>query len=401
MHITTNILEEAEHFVKNYLKQNLPKEYVYHTLEHTLDMVKFAKLISGKENLSESQQEVVLLAGWFHDLGYAEGCTDHEQRSIQILEEFAKKHQIDHDLVEKAKACIEATKMPQNPQSIEEAVICDADMFHLATDQFLEKSELLRKEFNNTSDNQLSELDWLKENKRFLGEHKFFTDHGKNVLEKLKSANLEKVETLRKKKKKQHKKAQKLEENVRGSLDKISELKKLKPDRGIETMFRLTSKNHLDLSAMADNKANIMISINSIILSVVVSVLIRKVEESTYLLVPTLILTLVCLSTIVLAILSTIPNISEGKFTKEDIKDRKTNLLFFGNFHKMPLKDYEWGMKEMMGDGEYLYGSLIKDIYFLGAVLGKKYRLLRISYTIFMFGFVGAILSFIIAYAVK
>jgi len=166
-------------------------------------------------------------------------------------------------------------------------------------------------------------------------------------------------------------------------------------------MFRLTSRNHLDLSAMADNKANIMISINSIILSIVVSVLIRKIEEDPYLITPTLILTFVCLATIVTAILATRPNVSSGVFTRYDILNKKTNLLFFGNFHGMKLDDYEWGMKQMMQDREYLYSSLIRDIYFLGAVLGKKYRLLRISYTVFMFGFVAAVVSFIIAYATK
>ncbi|MEQ8715051.1 MAG: DUF5706 domain-containing protein, partial [Cyclobacteriaceae bacterium] len=69
------------------------------------------------------------------------------------------------------------------------------------------------------------------------------------------------------------------------------------------------------------------------------------------------------------------------------------------NFHNMKLDDYEWGMKEMMKDADYLYGSLTKDIYFLGKVLGKKYRMLRAAYTIFMFGFVIAVLSFAIAEA--
>ena len=75
-----------------------------------------------------------------------------------------------------------------------------------------------------------------------------------------------------------------------------TEEKSLKTGRGVETMFRLTSKNHLDLSNMADNKANIMISINSIILSVIVSVLIRKLEEYPHLIVPTLIMTAVYLT---------------------------------------------------------------------------------------------------------
>ena len=188
-----------------------------------------------------------------------------------------------------------------------------------------------------------------------------------------------------------------LEEKVDKLKKKVKEAKELTPTRGIETMFRTTSKNHMELSAMADNKANIMISINSIILSVIVSVLIRKLEEYPHMTVPAILLTVVCLTTIVFAILATRPNVSKGKFERLDIVNKETNLLFFGNFHRMALKDYQWGMKEMLQDADYLYGSMIKDIYFLGTVLGKKYRLLRISYTIFMFGFVLSILGFIIA----
>lgn len=161
-------------------------------------------------------------------------------------------------------------------------------------------------------------------------------------------------------------------------------------------MFRTTSGNHIMLSQMADNKANILITINSIILSVVVSVLIRKVEEDPRLVIPTIMLVSVCLATIVFAILSTRPNVSAGRFTREDIRNKKTNLLFFGNFHGMNVEDYEWSMKQMMKDADYLYGSLIKDIYYLGRVLGKKYKFLRIAYNIFMFGFVISILSFVV-----
>lgn len=173
--------------------------------------------------------------------------------------------------------------------------------------------------------------------------------------------------------------------------------KKVNPDRGIETMFRVTAENHITLSGMADTKSNIMISINSIILSVIISVLFRKLEEFPNLLIPTLMLVATCLITIVFAILATRPNISSGKFTRDDIKEKRTNLLFFGNFHGMELINYDWGMREMMKDADYLYGSLIKDIYFNGRVLARKYKLLRISYSIFMFGFVASIIGFTIA----
>ncbi|MEM7297915.1 MAG: Pycsar system effector family protein [Bacteroidota bacterium] len=195
----------------------------------------------------------------------------------------------------------------------------------------------------------------------------------------------------------QAEKVEELKEKVAQLKLKVKEAKQLTPTRGIETMFRTTSKNHMELSAIADNKANIMISINSIILSVMVSVLIRKLEEYPHMTVPAVLLTVVCLTTIVFAVLATRPNVSKGKFERLDITNKETNLLFFGNFHRMNLKDYQWAMKEMLQDADYLYGSMIKDIYFLGAVLGKKYRLLRMSYTIFMFGFFMYILGFIIA----
>jgi len=179
--------------------------------------------------------------------------------------------------------------------------------------------------------------------------------------------------------------------------NKIDQDRELKPTRGIETMFRITSKNHLTLSGMADNKANIMISVNSIILSIILSVLFRKFETDPQLVIPALTLMITSLTTIIFSILATRPNISKGKFTEEDIKNRQTNLLFFGNFHGMGLDNYLWGMKEMMKDGNYLYDSLIKDIYFLGVVLGKKYKLLRISYTVFMFGLIFAIILFVLA----
>jgi hypothetical protein len=152
------------------------------------------------------------------------------------------------------------------------------------------------------------------------------------------------------------------------------------------------------LSEMADNKANILITINSIILSVVVSVLVRKLEENPQLMIPTIMLVIVCLTTTVFAILATRPNVTSGRFTRDDIKNKRTNLLFFGNFHNMKVDDYEWSMKEMMKDSDYLYGSMIKDIYFLGKVLGRKYRRLRVAYNIFMFGFVLSILSFVLTF---
>ena len=185
--------------------------------------------------------------------------------------------------------------------------------------------------------------------------------------------------------------------------DKIKELKKKlkkvegRPDIGIETMFRLTSRNHLQLSAMADNKANILISVNSIIISIIISGLIKTLDNHPHLVIPTYMILTINVITIVFSILALRPNVTKGKFTRKDIEEKNTNLLFFGNFHGMNRTDYKWGMVEMMNDSNYLYSSLIDDIYFLGRVLGKKYRYLRFAYNIFMYGIVVAVIGYVVA----
>ena len=113
--------------------------------------------------------------------------------------------------------------------------------------------------------------------------------------------------------------------------------------------------------------------------------------------IPTFLLVATCLTAMVFAILATRPKVSNGVVTKEDIQKKQGNLLYFGNFHEMSLSEYKEGMYTLMEDGGYLYGSMITDIYYLGKVLSVKYRMLRKSYNIFMFGFVISIISFLIA----
>jgi hypothetical protein len=172
-----------------------------------------------------------------------------------------------------------------------------------------------------------------------------------------------------------------------------------RPDKGIETMFRISSSNHQRLSDMADKKAHIMITVNSIILSAIISLVLRRLNEYGYLIIPSFILLTVSLLAMTFSILSTRPSIPNGVFTREDIDTRKVNLLFFGNFYKMKLEEFNYGMEKMMEDKDFLYGSLIKDLYAQGVVLGKKYHLLRIAYNVFMFGLIIAVAAFIIASA--
>lgn len=171
--------------------------------------------------------------------------------------------------------------------------------------------------------------------------------------------------------------------------------------RGIETMFRTSLRNHIQLSQIADNKANIMLTINGGILAFALGSLFPRFGENPLLVLPTCILAAVCVTALVFAVISTIPKVTRGTFTRDEIRDKKANLLFFGNFYKMPLEDFEWGINEIIKDKEYLYGSMIRDFYNLGKVLSVKYKYLRVSYMIFMVGLIVSVLAFAAAFVFK
>jgi predicted metal-dependent HD superfamily phosphohydrolase len=405
------LLPDARQFVTAIFNNKVDPGFLFHNLFHTQTVVKAAEEMSVHYRLPGEDRLALLLAAWFHDTGYSKGKAEgHEEESIRIATTFLSEKQAEPAVIEKLKNCILATKMPQSPVSLIERIICDADLAHLGSDDFEKESKLLRKELITIYNKDISKKEWRRGNIRFLQSHRYFTDYCRERLEPVKQQYLQALltkegdikETEPEEKTKKDKPVKDIpaEEVTTGTTDAKAikdKLKENRTERGVATMFRIMSSNHMNLSQMADSKANIMISVNTIVLSILVSVLLGKLQYYPQFIIPTIILAAVCLTAIVFAILATRPNITRGLFSKEDVEQKKVNLLFFGNFHEMGLPEYDWAMKEMMGDKEYLYGSMIKDIYFLGKVLAKKYRYLRFSYTIFMFGLVVAVVAFIVA----
>lgn len=168
-------------------------------------------------------------------------------------------------------------------------------------------------------------------------------------------------------------------------------------ERAIQTVFRTTSKNHYTLNQMVDRKASIMITVNSIILSIVLGGIIGSgltLQETKYW--PIYILTLTSITSIIFAILSITPTVSHGQFTEDDIRNKKGNLLYYGNFYDMQERDFQWGFLQMLNDQNYLYSSMVKDLFYLGLMLKKKFNLIRTSLLIFLIGITLAVTSFLI-----
>lgn len=178
-----------------------------------------------------------------------------------------------------------------------------------------------------------------------------------------------------------------------------SEEKKLgSRKKGVSDMFRTSYRNHVELSAIADNKSNIMISINGIIISIMIASISPKIDSNPWLLLPTSILLITCMTALVFSILAARPRVSNEKVTLEDVRANRSNLLYFGNFFKLSREDYVTGMEELMADSERLYNTMARDLYGLGNVLQIKFRLLRIAYNVFMFGLGLSVASFILVF---
>ncbi|WP_299102149.1 Pycsar system effector family protein [uncultured Winogradskyella sp.] len=390
-----NIVVEAEKYVIAYLNSNLDASFVYHNLAHTQRVVGKVNELLEEGPLNETEKDQLLVAAWFHDTGFTKTIEGHEQESVKIATEFLKSQNVSDKTIESISAIILATTMGYQPTNKLEGYIKDADCAHLSSKNYRKYASLLRKEWELTLGKKVSKTEWIKENIAFLTNHSFYTDlatkkwegrKGKNLANLLQNQNKVKANTEKLKQKKAELNFKKAKLDL--------------PDRGIETMFRVALRNHITLSDIADTKANILLSVNAIIISLVLSNLVSKLDNPTneYLIWPTFIFTIFTVVSIVLSVIATRPNVTSGKFTKEDVANKKVNLLFFGNFHKMKLEEFEWAMEEMMQDKEYLYGSLTKDLYFLGLVLNRKYKILRLTYTFFAIGIVVSVISFAIAF---
>ena len=388
------ILQKAEQFVFTLFKDKLSTEYTYHNFSHTLRVVAATKEIIDSEKVSDNERTALLLAAYFHDTGYINGPEKHEQSSVVIFNDFIKDEKVNADVITLTEKLIIATEMHREPENKLEYIIKDADCSHFTDKNYLQISELLREEWKNTCNQNYSDLEWMTGNRKMLTQkHRYFSDYAKDHWQKKKDKNMlllqEKISELN------HP-----EEHEKEGKHKKSKDDKEKPERGVETMFKVTLNNHTQLSQIADSKANILLSVNAIIISISLSTLIPKLDSpsNAHLVIPTFILLIFSVVCIVFAILSTRPKVTSGSFTRKEIDQKKINLLFFGNFYKMPLDDYQWAMNEMMKDKDYLYNSMIKDLYFLGLVLHRKYKLLRITYNIFMLGIIISFIAFVIAF---
>ncbi len=409
-----NLLEEVEAIVADHFTKSISAEYVYHDYQHTRDVVEAVRLIGEGYMLSEKELEILQIAAWFHDTGFSEGADNHEERGQQFAREYLTKKNYPEDRLEVVVNCIAATKFDANPQNLLEKILRDADLSHLGSKLYWDRCWRVRQELLLTQKQVMTEKEWIDFELNFLQNHQYYTEVARELYNKRKKKyinqlrkhklrlNPETVELLEEveenekkgKKKKNRKKKNKKNKGVTTG-GKADDLKQLNLGRGVETMYRTTYRTHVNLSSIADNKANFMLTINSIIIGMLFTNgnnIISRIENQ-LLIYPIILLLATCLVALIFAIMATRPKVTEGKFTRENIQQKNANLLFFGNFYNMNIQDFHWGMMEMIKDSDFLYSSMTRDLYYLGKVLAKKYAYLRVCYGIFMYGLIASVIT--------
>ncbi len=388
----SDIITAAEDYVRQIFEQTIPSNvYTYHNWVHTCQVRDEVLVLARQAGLTNGDLEMLNLASLFHDSGFSETYVGHEEVSIRLARNFLQSHHYPQERIDLIVGMIEATKMDVKPKNKLEALVKDADTSSLGKSHFHIYTNSLRKELNTLQHAVLSKKDWAKTNLRFLDEHQYYSEVGKERYEPTKAENRrlleEEIHMVDSRKEEAHDK-------------KKSETRTtIATSKSAQTQFKTALRNHIDLSSIADNKANIMLSVNALIITFALPLLGKEIAQNRMLLLPTIMLLTVCIVSMVFATLATRPIPMKGFSSMESILAKKSNLFFFGNYYRMSFDEYEKGMNATIANDDILDTTIMRDLFFLGKTLGNKYAYLRKCYTIFMFGVIITVVVFVIVFA--
>ena len=388
--VNQELLQKAENFVRQEFEGKVPAEYSYHNFEHTQKVKNAVEFLSRKGELNNEDHETLILAALFHDIGFSISNENHEDSSQVIAKEFLSLQNYPHQKIKTVLELIEATKRDHSPKNQMEKIMRDADLCGLANVRYEEDAFKLRKEWEHINNEVYDDKEWDQINYNFMKEHSYYTKEAQENYGPQKENNLANLESKilngeLKKKKSKAKKSKDLGRTISSN-------------KGAQTQFKTALRNHIDLSAIADNKANIMLSVNALIITVALPIIANQVLQNKMLLIPAVMLLVVCVTSMIYATLATRPIKMKGFVNQGDIKEKKSNLFFFGNFYKMSFEEYESGIFRVLKKPELLDNAIMRDLFFLGKALGKKYSNLRRCYNIFMFGMITAVIAFLVAF---
>lgn len=385
-------LQAARRHVLQLWNEQHDARLVYHNFAQAAAVARLAGEIAEAEGLPEETAEIARLGAWFFNAGYLYDRRQVAETGAIRAEFFLAEQHCPPEKIQAVRQCIVSALTEPRPHTAEARVLNDAIRAYDWAETFDERAPLLRLEREYLDQEVLSEDAWQQFLRGQLGRGQFFTAYAKTAYEPALIAHILKLHTQLPAATSQ--KQETATPPKTAETGRFARLARRPLRASIQTYFRANYANHIRLSAIADNKAHIMISVNSILLSVAISMLTYQTvtNRNPLFILPIIIFLVTGLTSLIFAVLSSRPRVTAP------IPNERVNPVFFGNFVHLSLEEYEAAVDAMLRDGSLLFGNMTRDLYHLGQVLDKKYRLLTFSYTVFMMGFVATVGAFVGAY---
>lgn len=375
--------------VKSFLLKRLPAHYIFHNFEHSEEVLEVAKKLFEAYDLKKKSWEALQYAILFMHTGFTVDPQRVHEESMAVCRSYLEELGQEESQIQLVNQLIQSLKSDSSLETLEEKILHDAYWSFVGRKRFFDRIKLLRLEQEELSGKKFLEKEWQEKALQLILNTKFLTREAQDRYNERKSKNLAKQMEL-------------VQEG-----EQATKRKKSGKDigRGIDTVFRTTMRNHINLSSIADGKANMIISINTVMLSILITVGSAGFSMSTYtvadkvlILIPVLILMITALVAIIFAVMSAMPTILTRKKNESNSNNKDKSSLFFGNFLQLKKEEFVDYMKYLKMDQEILYDDLARDLYNLGIVLDKKYKLLTTSYRVFVFGLSISFIGFLILF---
>lgn len=382
----------AGQFLKNYYEANSAENvffgYGFQSMAAN-EAIQLAKAISIKKMGSEN----AIVATWFAFAGVKDISGEWTDTSASLLDKYFAETNYPLEEREVVKLAINTAIENRFADTKVQKIVSDAINSRLAWPDFIENMTLLKEEVNRLSGIQHDELFYLKYYRDLFLKRRYYTKHANEEYCIQREKNFELLE----------KRIHKLE-----TTEKLSPVNPGNSHDGLvlssketEDLFKIAFRNYNHLISVADSKAALLINVNAIIISVVLGLVLSKIEKNEFLLAPTIVLFVVCLSTIFLSILASRPQ-------KNSFSEKKSShtyqKFFFGSFDLIDMSfrhatwdDYYRQLHELfINTKESVYMEVFKESFNVRKVLSKKFTYLSIAYWVFMLGLLVSIVYFVI-----
>jgi hypothetical protein len=390
----SEIVEKALRYAAPFFHSD--RNLVYHNYQFCIALCnRIGEIANEESTITQGESNHAKLASIFYTLGIAQNRAEAEQNALSLWSQYSAKESIDPSIGQSVKDCLICFFQKKKKTNAAQKLMADGIHVQTYARQDASQTALYKMEALSFESQEISNLEWNSRQHKAIQEVNFFYPytelHYKPILNQQLLDYTQKI----KRNKRNGPKAWELEK-----LRNFQNLERRLPNDATQTFFRANFRNHINLSAIADQKANIMISVNAIMISVLISVLSYRniTETNPMVIMPVVIFLITGLTSLICAVLSARPKVTKLNRSNMPIEEVQKNIVFFGNFVHLTLEQYEEAVDAMFRDSELIYGNMVRDLYYLGKVLDQKYRYLSISYSVFMVGFVVTVLTFMIAF---